>query len=63
MFNRILGKLASMKHLKEEVTTVKRDMECGLRLEDSSVLLQPGDSLVCYRHVLVADNTGWDPGF
>lgn len=28
------GKLASMKHLKEEVATVKRDMECGLRFDD-----------------------------
>ncbi|KAJ2942153.1 hypothetical protein O0L34_g11068 [Tuta absoluta] len=57
------GKLASMKHLKEEVNTIKRDMECGLRLADAAVEVKPGDTLVCYRLVDASDVTGWDPGF
>ncbi|KAI8425424.1 hypothetical protein MSG28_007171 [Choristoneura fumiferana] len=57
------GKLASMKHLKDEVTTIKRDMECGLRLESAEVEVQPGDTLVCYKLVDARDSTSWDPGF
>ncbi|XP_050354336.1 translation initiation factor IF-2, mitochondrial [Nymphalis io] len=57
------GKLASMKHLKEEVTTIKRDMECGLRFEDPNFIIQPGDTVVCYKMVEVSKTTSWDPGF
>ncbi|XP_041969846.1 translation initiation factor IF-2, mitochondrial isoform X2 [Aricia agestis] len=57
------GKLASMKHLKDEVTTIKRDMECGLRLDNPDFEVQPGDTIVCYKMVDVADTTTWDPGF
>ncbi|XP_046971293.1 translation initiation factor IF-2, mitochondrial [Vanessa cardui] len=57
------GKLASMKHLKEEVTTIKRDMECGLRFEDPNFIMQPGDTVVCYKMVDVSSTTNWDPGF
>lgn len=57
------GKLASMKHLKEEVKSIKTDTECGLRFEDASFEVQPGDTVVCYKMVDVTDKTGWDPGF
>ncbi|XP_061721485.1 translation initiation factor IF-2, mitochondrial [Cydia pomonella] len=57
------GKLASMKHLKDEVNTIKRDMECGLRLDSVDVSVNPGDTLVCYKLVDASDRTGWDPGF
>ncbi|CAB3248572.1 unnamed protein product [Arctia plantaginis] len=56
------GKLASMKHLKDEVATIKCDMECGLRFEEP-VPLQPGDTVLCYRLVDVTHHTAWDPGF
>ncbi|XP_035449865.2 translation initiation factor IF-2, mitochondrial isoform X3 [Spodoptera frugiperda] len=56
------GKLASMKHLKDEVPTIKRDMECGLRFEEPFDV-QPGDTVVCYKMVDAADTTAWDPGF
>ncbi|KAH9630044.1 hypothetical protein HF086_008014 [Spodoptera exigua] len=56
------GKLASMKHLKDEVPTIKRDMECGLRFEEPFDV-QPGDTVVCYKMVDAADTTSWDPGF
>lgn len=52
-----------MKHLKDEVTTIKRDMECGLRLEDPSVTIQPGDTIQCYKMVEETHTTSWDPGF
>ncbi|XP_072930199.1 translation initiation factor IF-2, mitochondrial [Epargyreus clarus] len=57
------GKLASMKHLKEEVNTIKRDMECGLRFDDPAFPVRPADTVLCYRMLDVADTTGWDPGF
>ncbi|XP_060805283.1 translation initiation factor IF-2, mitochondrial [Amyelois transitella] len=57
------GKLASMKHLKDEVNTIKRDMECGLRFDDTSFEVRPGDTVVCYKMVDVVDRTAWDPGF
>ncbi|XP_063367747.1 translation initiation factor IF-2, mitochondrial [Cydia amplana] len=57
------GKLSSMKHLKDEVSTIKRDMECGLRLDSTEVSVSPGDTLVCYKLVDASDRTGWDPGF
>ncbi|XP_045537975.1 translation initiation factor IF-2, mitochondrial [Papilio machaon] len=56
------GKLASMKHLKEEVTTIKRDMECGLRF-DTEFEVEAGDTVTCYKMVDVDDHTDWDPGF
>ncbi|XP_013171174.1 PREDICTED: translation initiation factor IF-2, mitochondrial isoform X1 [Papilio xuthus] len=56
------GKLASMKHLKDEVTTIKRDMECGLRFE-TEFEVQAGDTITCYKMVDVDDHTDWDPGF
>lgn len=52
-----------MKHLKDEVNTIKRDMECGLRFEDTSFDVKPGDTIVCYKMVDASEKTDWDPGF
>ncbi|XP_043214904.1 translation initiation factor IF-2, mitochondrial-like isoform X1 [Amphibalanus amphitrite] len=57
------GTLSSMRHLKNEVDTVKKDVECGLMLADPEVRFQPGDVLVCYRTVRREQTTDWDPGF
>nr|XP_021202298.2 translation initiation factor IF-2, mitochondrial isoform X3 [Bombyx mori] len=57
------GKLVSMKHLKEEVPTIKRDQECGLKFDDPEARVQPGDTVLCYRLRDVAPRTDWDPGF
>lgn len=57
------GKLASMKHLKDEVPTIKCDMECGLRFEDISFLVEAGDTVICYKMVDTSSRTAWDPGF
>lgn len=57
------GRLASMKHLKNEVESIKKDVECGIRLEDPQVKFKPGDTLVCYRMKQVAQKIDWDTGF
>nr|CAD7456769.1 unnamed protein product [Timema tahoe] len=57
------GGLESMRHLKNEVDTIKKDVECGLRLNDDSVSFQPGDILQCYEIKHVKQETQWDPGF
>jgi len=58
-----LGKLASMRHMKNETESIKTDVECGLRFEDATVSFKPGDLLVCYRIYQKAQETDWDPGF
>nr|CAD7574582.1 unnamed protein product [Timema californicum] len=55
--------LESMRHLKNEVDTIKKDVECGLRLNDDTVSFQPGDVLQCYEIKHVKQETQWDPGF
>lgn len=57
------GPLSSMRHLKNEVDSIKKDVECGLMLADSSVRFQHGDVLVCYTVKQVPQETDWDPGF
>lgn len=57
------GGLASMRHLKNEVDSIKKDVECGLKLEDKTVEVKPGDTLVCFNVVMKPQETDWDPGF
>lgn len=57
------GALESMRHLKNEVDTIKSGVECGLRLNDQTVEAQNGDTLVCYTTKMVEQKTDWDPGF
>uniref|UniRef100_A0A182J657 Uncharacterized protein n=1 Tax=Anopheles atroparvus TaxID=41427 RepID=A0A182J657_ANOAO len=55
--------LESMRHLKNEVDSIKKDVECGLRLDDQSLELQAGDTIVCYQINKQPQQTEWDPGF
>jgi len=57
------GKLSSMKHLKNEVDSIKKDVECGVRLVDASVKIKPGDTLICYQMKPVPQTIDWDTGF
>ncbi|XP_047111095.1 translation initiation factor IF-2, mitochondrial isoform X1 [Schistocerca piceifrons] len=57
------GSLESMRHVKNEVDSIKKDVECGLRLSDPSIRFQPGDNLVCYEVIKEPQETDWDPGF
>ena len=58
-----LGLLVSMRHLKNEVTSVKKDVECGLRMEDGTICFKPGDTIICYETRKEEQSTDWDPGF
>uniref|UniRef100_T1JA40 Translation initiation factor IF-2, mitochondrial n=1 Tax=Strigamia maritima TaxID=126957 RepID=T1JA40_STRMM len=57
------GSLSSMKHLKTEVNSIKKNIECGLRLSDSDIRFQQGDTLICYEMVEADQKIDWDPGF
>lgn len=57
------GKLDSMRHLKNEVDSIKKDLECGLRLNSFEVEAKPGDVVVCYTINKKPQETTWDPGF
>lgn len=52
-----------MRHLKDEVSSVKVNIECGLRLDDPTVSFQPGDVLVCFKPYKTPQKVDWDPGF
>lgn len=57
------GKLTSLKHFKDEVDSIKKDMECGLRISDTSIKFRPGDTIVCYQIKKVPQTIKWNPGF
>ncbi|KAH7941904.1 hypothetical protein HPB49_018450 [Dermacentor silvarum] len=57
------GPLVSMRHLKNEVESIKKDVECGLMFQDPNVRFKHGDILVCYSIKQVPQETDWDPGF
>uniref|UniRef100_A0A1A9X2L9 Tr-type G domain-containing protein n=1 Tax=Glossina brevipalpis TaxID=37001 RepID=A0A1A9X2L9_9MUSC len=57
------GPLESMRHLKNEVDTIKKELECGLRLKDTKVIPQSGDVFICYTTRTERQKTDWDPGF
>lgn len=52
-----------MRHLKNEVDTVKKDVECGLKFADMEEKVENGDVIICYQLVKQAVETEWDPGF
>ncbi|XP_055540068.1 translation initiation factor IF-2, mitochondrial [Wyeomyia smithii] len=56
-------KLESMRHLKNEVDSIKKDVECGLRLDDQQLEVRAGDTIVCYKINHEPQQTDWDPGF
>jgi translation initiation factor IF-2 len=59
------GEMEQMRHLKSEVDTIKKDLECGLRLKgyEADVGAQMGDTVVCYTINKKPQETEWDPGF
>lgn len=52
-----------MRHLKDEVATIKTNMECGLRLENTDIRLNPGDKIVCYTVREQQQSIDWETGF
>lgn len=57
------GSLTTLKHLKDDVQTVKTGMECGLSLDNEELQYKPGDEIVCYSESEVKQKISWDPGF
>ncbi|XP_053986252.1 translation initiation factor IF-2, mitochondrial [Hylaeus volcanicus] len=57
------GKLVSMRHLKDEVSSIKVNVECGLRFNDPTIAFQPGDVIVCFTIKQMPQTIKWDPGF
>lgn len=57
------GMLLSMKHFKNEVGTIKENLECGLMFEDTEFEFLPGDKIVCYSLYDIPQKIRWDPGF
>jgi translation initiation factor IF-2 len=56
------GIVDSMRHLKNEVDSIKKDIECGLKLADlNEVKLETGDCVICYQLNKKAVETEWDP--
>lgn len=68
------GKIHSMRHLKNEVDSVKNGVECGLAFGDKVTTEEEGDQaevfnplegdhVICYSHNHVTQTSSWDPGF
>jgi len=55
------GSLSSMRHMKNEVDTIKKDVDCGLRLTDTEVRFEQGDTIVCFQKIKVPQTTDWNP--
>jgi translation initiation factor IF-2 len=45
------------------VNTIKLDVECGLSFEDKSIVIRPGDTIVCYTVKQEAQTIDWDLDF
>lgn len=52
-----------MRHLKNEVDTIKKDVECGLQLKDKSIEVEPNDKIICYTLKKETQHIEWNPGF
>lgn len=52
-----------MRHLKDEVDTIKNNTECGLQLADKSIEVESGDMIICYTMKKEKQTIDWNPGF
>lgn len=52
-----------MRHLKNEVDTIKKDVECGLQLADKTMQAEPNDRVICYTLKKEKQEIDWNPGF
>ncbi|GFS35256.1 translation initiation factor IF-2, mitochondrial [Nephila pilipes] len=57
------GPITSLRHEKSDVDSIKKDVECGLMIENQEISFEPGDTIVCYNPKSVAQLTDWNPGF
>lgn len=52
-----------MRHLKDEMSSIETNLECGLRFEDPTISFQPGDNIICVVIKRDKQKLDWDPGF
>ena len=57
------GGLASLKHLKDEVSEIVQNQECGLRVPDQGLVFQPDDVILAVETRQEPNSCKWDPGF
>ncbi|KAL3873915.1 hypothetical protein ACJMK2_036992 [Sinanodonta woodiana] len=57
------GKLASLKHHKSEVESIKVDVECGISFENFQDDFQVGDEIHCCTIKETKQEVKWDLGF
>ncbi|ODM97605.1 Translation initiation factor IF-2, mitochondrial [Orchesella cincta] len=55
------GPLHSLKHLKQEVETIRNGIECGLSFNDHTIIPKEGDTITCYHYVKVPQKCEWGP--
>ncbi len=55
--------LSSLKHLRDDVQSVKKGVECGLSFTNHDIKFQKGDQIVCYTVRQVTQTAKWDYGF
>jgi translation initiation factor IF-2 len=48
------GRIATMRHVKKEIPSAGKGMECGILLEECTVNILPGDKLMCFEREIVA---------
>lgn len=53
----------SLRHEKSDVESIKKDVECGLRIENKEISFMEGDVIVCYSEKYIPQCTDWNPGF
>lgn len=52
-----------MRHLKNEVDSIKKNVECGLQLADTNIEVEAGDRIICYTTKKEKETIDWNPGF
>ena len=57
------GDLVSLKHLKDEVSEINQNQECGVRVNDSELRFLAGDVIMAVETRMENDTCKWDPGF
>ncbi|CAF4007629.1 unnamed protein product [Rotaria magnacalcarata] len=55
--------LSSLKHIRDDVQSVKKGAECGLSFTNHDVKFQKGDQIVCYSIRQIVQQAKWDYGF
>jgi translation initiation factor IF-2 len=53
----------SLKHVKTEINTVKKNVEFGISFKELQLEVKRGDKIVCYDIKMVKSPIEWNLGF